>query len=853
MQKNLLNQDVANAVSKTRQLRPYQNQSIQNLRDGFKDGHVRQILVAPTGSGKCFQRGTMVLMADGTAKAVENVVIRDRVCAPNGDARNVLNLSNGIDEMYRITPIKGEPFVCNANHVLALELSPIEKNKPTEFANISITDYFEKNSTFKHRAKLYRSSGVDFGNQSELIIPPYILGLWLGDGTTKDASLTKCLDTKVAEMWIAWIKSVGLGVKYSQNLNNKATTIRASKLNRSHGGNIVLDKLRELGVFGNKHIPHHYLTASVDDRKQLLAGLIDTDGHISHGGCDFISKHELLAKQFAFLCRSIGLACYVSKQRKGIKKINFEADYWRCSVSGDLSILPMLDKHAPPRNQIKDVLVTGFEIEPIGQGEYFGFEVDGDNLFLLADFTVVHNSIIALEMIESAIAKGKKSLVLCERRVLVNQMSNHLDRAGISHGVMMASHWRTDRDALVQVASAQTVERMESLPRFDVVFVDEVHVFRASLKTMIDNNPNLRIIGLTATPFNPALGKYFTNVASVTTMEKLIDEKFLVPFRVFIATEIDTKGVKVVAGEWNKGELEKRGQLIVGDVVSDYVRIANDVYGYHPKSICFSSGIAHGADLAEKFKESGIYAVQISSDDDDEYKAEILKDFAKPDTEIKILISVAILSRGLDVPDVQHVILARPLKKSFSEHVQQVGRGARPYPSKEFATVQDNSGNWLRFQKDWNKLFHEGVKELPTGKEAELAPKEPSDKEKEASKCHSCGMVWGNTDTCQNCGAVRVKRSDVVNVAGVMTEVTAPIQKEKFSSEYKENFYQELLHYEQQKGYKKGWAGNQYKNRIGVFPRGLDATPRIPSLETMNYIKSRQIAYLKGMSKWGRK
>jgi superfamily II DNA/RNA helicase len=226
---------------------------------------------------------------------------------------------------------------------------------------------------------------------------------------------------------------------------------------------------------------------------------------------------------------------------------------------------------------------------------------------------------------------------------------------------------------------------MTDWPDVDILFIDELHAcMRASIIKLIEQRPTLKIVGATATPFHPAIGKYFSSVTSVTTMSALVKEDFLVPFRVFVAKEIDTRGLKVVAGEWKKDDLEKRGQEIIGDVVADYIRISTDVFGEFRKTICFSCGIAHGADLAAKFIEAGINAIQISSNDEEDYRKEVLAEFAKADSDIKILISVAILSRGFDQTDVEHVILARPLKKSFSEHVQMVGRGARTHNGKNF-------------------------------------------------------------------------------------------------------------------------------------------------------------------------
>ncbi len=469
---------------------------------------------------------------------------------------------------------------------------------------------------------------------------------------------------------------------------------------------------------------------------------------------------------------------------------------------------------------------------------------------VLAAPTGAGKSRIMEHMIRAAMDKGSRIMFICERRILVEQFSKHLDNAGIGHGVLMAKHWRFRPYEKVQIASAQTLERMESIPLVDIVFIDEIHAcLRASITKMLDSNPKLKVVGATATPFHPLIGKYFSNVVSVTTMAKLVEEKYLVPFRVFVAKEIDTKGLKVVAGEWKKDDLEKRGQQIVGDVVADYIRISNDVFSGYRKTICFSCGIAHGAELAQKFQEAGINAVQISSEDNDEYRDEVLKDFARPDTEIKMLISVAILSRGFDQSDVDYVILARPLKKSFSEHVQMLGRGARIHPGKSLCVIQDNSGNFLRFQDDWDRLYNDGVQELGQGQDAK-PKKEPTDAQKEAARCPKCSVVWSGGDTCAHCGHVRVKRNDVVAVAGEIVEIGATTRKpEKYSADFKEDFYAQLLGHADDRGYKPGWAFHAYKDKFGVGPSMAKPKPMPPEIAVRNWIKSQNIRKAKSYAK----
>jgi DNA repair protein RadD len=364
---------------------------------------------------------------------------------------------------------------------------------------------------------------------------------------------------------------------------------------------------------------------------------------------------------------------------------------------------------------------------------------------------------------------------------------------------------------------------------------------RKSLKTFLTNHKNVRVIGLTATPFHPDIGKHFTSVTNVVTMKQLVDEGFLVPFRVFVAKEIDMTGVKVVAGEWQKDETEKRSLSIVGDVVADYVRISQEVFGGPRKTICFSAGVAHGESLVQKFQEHGINAVQISYKDSEEYKTEVLEEFAKPDTDIQIVISSDILTRGFDQTDVEHVIIAKPLRKAFSMHVQMVGRGARPHPGKTFCCIQDHANNWLRFADDWDNIYENGTKELDSDQDTKTR-KEKTKDEKEASKCPKCSALWPKgSDTCTNCGHTRQRRSLMEEMPGVIEELAARAKKDD-----KQAFWAMCQYKVQIEGWNPGRAAHLYKDKFGVWPRGLVDKPAMPDATFEKFVKSRLIAYLKG-------
>jgi superfamily II DNA or RNA helicase len=492
-----------------------------------------------------------------------------------------------------------------------------------------------------------------------------------------------------------------------------------------------------------------------------------------------------------------------------------------------------LDYQAPK----KEIVLRDYQSASI-DGLRDGFK-SGHSRQVLAAATGAGKSIIAMSMLDAAQAKGSKVMFICDRRVLVDQFSKHLDRHGIDHGVFMSGHWRYRPDARVQIASIQTLEKMDSWPSVNLVIVDEIHaVMRKSLKRYLSNHPYVRVIGLTATPFHADLSKYFTAVTNVITMQNLVKDKYLVPFRVFVAKEIDVSGVPVTASEWKKDELEKRGLQIVGDIVSDYVRISEQVFKGFKKTICFSSGVNHSAELVRKFADVGLNFVSISYLDTDEFKQQVLEDFSRPDTQINGVISSDILTRGFDQTDVEYIIIAKPLRKSFSMHVQMVGRGARSHPNKEFCVIQDNAGNWLRFQQDWEVLFENGVQTLVSDVDSKPR-KEPTKKQKEAAKCPKCSAFWTGGDMCLQCGHVRERKSNVIEVPGEMTEL-----KSADKSVDRQAWWSMLMYKVKYAGWSRSRALAQYKEKFGVWPRGLNDYPITPDMTFEKWSKASLIRYL---------
>ena len=453
---------------------------------------------------------------------------------------------------------------------------------------------------------------------------------------------------------------------------------------------------------------------------------------------------------------------------------------------------------------------------------------------------------MAIALLEATKNKGNKAAMLLDRIVLCDQTSQRLEKYSIDHGVLQSGHWRYRPYENIQICSAQTIEKRGSFPDLSLLIIDECHQTREQTIEFINKNPDIKVIGLTATPFTKGLGRVYDNVVSSITTKQLVDQGVLVPLRVFIAKEIDMSGAKKVAGEWSQAEASKRGMKITGDVVTEWVKMTHEVFGRPRKTIVFCSGVEHGMDLSRKFAESGYNFISISYRDDDDFKKEVIEDFGKPDTEIHGLIATDILTKGFDVPDVMIGVSARPFSKSLSSHIQQMGRVMRANmadpESKPFALWLDHSGNYLRFREDWEDVYENGVHELDDGKEK--PKKEPTEKEKKEAKCPRCEAYMPKfADTCSHCGYVREKKNLVDSVPGEMSELQA------MSRENKQAWWSMCQWKVQHEGWSPGRAAHTYKDKFGVWPKGLVDVAAPPDIKFEKAVKASVIRYIKGLKK----
>ena len=845
-------------------LYPYQDDAMNAVRHAIAEGHKRICLVSPTGSGKCLAKDTPVMLASGEIVPVQNIRTGDQLMGDDGTPRAVLSTCSGEDEMFRVTPKKGDAYVVNSAHILSLRNTSggdgmflsdgthIEKGQ--DVVDVELQNYLKSNGTVKHCLKGYRAEQIDLFHRpfETITIDPYCLGAWLGDGTQTKWAISKP-ECNMVRRWIEYSESYWLTVKNTEKRHGKCPTWYATG-----GGNrnVMLERLDQMGLRQEKHIPDAYKYGSKFTRLQLLAGMIDSDGSISRGGCDWLSKSERMADDFAFVCRSLGLSCYLSKQRKGIKSIGFSAEYWRASVSGDLDKLPMRDKIAAARTQKKRHLVHGIKVEPIGPGEYFGFVIDGNRRFLLGDFTVTHNTVMGAYTIDSASDKGKRSAFLVDRLSLIDQTSRMYDRYGIEHGVMQGNHPRYEPHQYAQICSIQTLARREFPHGLRILVWDEAHTRSKPVLDFIKANPDVVVLGLTATPFTPGMGEVFTKIVNVTTTQRLIETGFLAPLKVFIAKAANMKGVKKNSkGEYDDDASGKQSLTIMGDVIADWTTKTHEFFGGPEKTIMFTPNVASGEEYCRAFNELGHNFMQISYKTPDKEREMIMKEFAKPwgTGEITGVISVEALAKGFDQPDIRIGIGAKPYIKSFSGHIQQIGRAMRSFPGKDFAVWNDHSQNFARFSRDMEELFEHGYSSFEKGDLDKRARKDPTAKELKDLKCGRCSMLMRGKK-CLHCGWERPSRASTVeNIPGQLdayTKASNEVPKGKEWMLDRGQVWQEICGYAIDK--KKGdmeaasrFAKAQFKNMYDAWPKKefADTEPLTPSDKVSGKIRSQLIAW----------
>lgn len=721
----------------------------------MQNGKKKPLVVLPTG---CHALGEKVLMSDGTVRAVENVNVGDYLMGDDGEPRTVLHKSSGTAELYQIIPIKGDPFIVTGDHKLTLvQIGDINRQQKAEangkfIKDVRVSDWLTWKKSTKHVHKLMRSDAIEsFGNNKPLPLSPYVLGVLLGDGglknnikvTNSDFEIINKIDEELSRLG-SWLERDTSDASETYNIKSGVLGCKGSELHK-----ILLGLgVRYCGA-GDKEIPFDYKTADKKNRLQILAGILDTDGHMSHSGYDFISKSEQLSNDVVFIARSLGLAAYAKKCRKGING-KFEGEYYRVYISGDCSIIPccVSRKKAPKRQQIKNVLHTGFSVKPVGVGEYCGFTVDKNNRYLLDDFTITHNSgkTVCFAWLAKATQDNNKIVwFLVHRRELLDQTLETFKKFKI----------KTESIYIGMVG--QVANNADKFPAPDLIIFDEAHHAAAGTwRKITDRFPESWVIGLTATPCRldgkPLKDVFDDLVVGVSTYD-LIEQGFLSNYKFYSVKTVDLSGIRTKGSDYDMtyASAELMQRAVYGDVINTYKKHANGL-----QAICFCTTVIHSKATADAFNDAGIKAVHFDGNTSDKKRKEIIAKFRA--SEIDILCNVELVGEGFDMPACDCVIQLRPTQ-SLTIYLQQVGRALRPRKGKT-AIILDHVGNVNRHglpddDRAWS-LSEKIAERRQFNKDGTLAVR----------TCTECFACYPSAfDFCTVCGAqYQTTREEIKNI-----------------------------------------------------------------------------------------
>lgn len=298
-------------------------------------------------------------------------------------------------------------------------------------------------------------------------------------------------------------------------------------------------------------------------------------------------------------------------------------------------------------------------------------------------------TVLASDIIRSAVEKGRRVLFLAHRRELIHQTADKLRRFGVRYGVIMAGERMALQEAC-QVASIQTLARRDVLKSVDLIFFDEAH--HAAAGTYLDvmqRWPNAAVVGLTATPWRldgKGLGDVFDGHVLARTPRQLRDEGFLCPVGGWAYEAVDTSGAKVKGGDYVASSLAAAAmsKRVLGDVVEEYVR-----HTPGRRAVVFAASVEASRRMAELFVAAGVPAEHVDGTTPTPERDATLARLRAGHT--LVVCNCNVLTEGFDCPELEVCILARPTL-STAMYLQMVGRVLRPAPGKESARIHDHAG-----------------------------------------------------------------------------------------------------------------------------------------------------------------
>ncbi len=469
--------------------------------------------------------------------------------------------------------------------------------------------------------------------------------------------------------------------------------------------------------------------------------------------------------------------------------------------------------------------------------------------FLISAPVGYGKTFLAAYLTDKLIQQGKRVMFCAPFLTLVRQTATRFVQYGLPEDEI-SYVWRNyqphDPERLIQIASADTLIRREFPDNIDALIVDEAHMKRRGLLEIIRDS-GIKVVGLSGTPFSPWMGKYYQKFIKPTTMKELISIGDLCGYEFYAPSKPDMKGVKTsnqagYGNDFNEAQIAviMGSSTLIGDIVKNWMENGED-----RPTICFCVNKSHAAFITTAFNRAGVTAEIMIDDTPPDDRQMIIHRFEQGAT--KIIVNVGVLAAGFD-SDVRCIINARPTKSEI-RWLQVLGRGLRTAPGKDLCKIFDHTCSIHRLGYP-DDIEYDELKGKTDGMKSATATSRPEKKDKIPHECPSCHYMKPiGVYVCPKCGFKPLAGEDVE------TDISRGLKrlngKERTYTRNEKQAWWSQIKYYQKVRINKGkptsdaWAAHTFKEKFGVWPRGLSDFPMETSPEVWNFIKSKFIAYSK--------
>ncbi len=464
-------------------------------------------------------------------------------------------------------------------------------------------------------------------------------------------------------------------------------------------------------------------------------------------------------------------------------------------------------------------------------------------------------TVIASDIITAANAVHKKIVFIAHRNELLTQGHSKLQSFGVNAGIIKSGRDKDARPlANVQICGIQTLharairgETME-MPPADIVFIDECHHVPAmTYQAILARYPDAIVVGLTATPCRGdgrGLGNTFDAMVQGPQIGELIKLGYLCPLKIFAPPAPDLKGVGVAStGDYVVGDLSRKmnTQVLVGDLVEHWLRHAQ-----RRRTVVFAVDISHSVDIVKQFQKSEVRAEHVDGATPQPERDAIIARLASGETEV--VSNCGVFTEGFDLPELGCIALVRPTR-SLGLFRQMIGRGLRSAPGKTDVVVLDHSGGVHRFGRPDDAI--EWTLDIDKRATNAAHAARLAERHDPFCECKACGHLRMRGMACDNCGYKPSPKPRAVGYVDAnlveLGKTNAPTEPDRVA------FYCELRGHQLTARKKDGspyhpkWSDCQFKDKFKIWPDRSWSTyaPLEPSIATLRWIKSRQIAWAK--------